>query len=283
LMWRVISLTFIFSFLLVEIQADQSIQNVHIALAGKNGMVISWLTEYPTEDSFVLYGLQRDDLFMKSNGNQTSYGSNAGWNHNVVLTNLIPNTRYFYSCGSSSIMSSQYEFVTISNDPFTGTIAAYGDMGIDNSENTMNQLINRTNNGDFDLFLHMGDISYANDHSQQYEETWNEWFTDMEPITSTIPYMVVPGNHESVCKAFGCFEETTNFTTYKQKFRMPGFESGTNSSMFYSFDFGFIHFIGISTESGYPGAPPLESDFPYIKEEDDEESYFQVNWLKEGE
>lgn len=56
--------------------------------------------------------------------------------------------------------------------------------------------------GDFDLYTHMGDISYADDHPVKYEETWNEWFASMEPIMATIPYMVAPGKYAAFMPFF---------------------------------------------------------------------------------
>ena len=159
------------------------------------------------------------------------------------------------------------------------TIAAYGDLGIDNSANTISQLINRTANNDFGLFVHMGDISYANDHPLRYEDTWNTWFSSMEPIMSTVPYMVAAGNHESWCRNPVCAVQTFNFTTYNEKFRMPGNESGSGTNLFYSFDYYNIHFVVIDTESDYPGAPFL---VPSPKQEMKEQYYLQENWLHEG-
>jgi len=257
-------------------QASSTVQNVHIALAGKSSMAICWLTKYST-DSLVYYGTDPSNLNLFSYGYSATYSAeDAGWNHNVVLQNLSEDTTYYYTCGAPKAMSPQYQFRTSPMNASAIHIAAYGDMGVDNSQNTISQLISRTNNNDFDIFLHMGDISYANDHHTEYEETWNQWFTSMEPITSIIPYMVAPGNHEAVCKAIGCFQQTSNFTTYEYKFLMPGRESGTNTNMFYSFDYGPVHFVAIDTESDYPGAPVLESTFPPTA---DETEYFQINWL----
>jgi len=58
--------------------------------------------------------------------------------------------------------------------------------------------------------------SYANDHPLQYENTWDKWFSLMEPAMSHKPYMVSVGNHESWCRnPFTCGHATRNFTTYK--------------------------------------------------------------------
>jgi len=261
--------------------AANVIQNVHIAHAGDNSrMAISWLTSQPTFTSMVFYGTSPSSLNMNATStSQTSYDNNAGWNHNVVLTNLKPGTTYYYVCGDPTwALSSTFQFTTLQSSFVSTTIAAYGDLGIDNSANTISQLINRTANNDFGLFVHMGDISYANDHPLRYEDTWNTWFSSMEPIMSTVPYMVAAGNHESWCRNPVCAVQTFNFTTYNEKFRMPGNESGSGTNLFYSFDYYNIHFVVIDTESDYPGAPFLD---PSPKQEMKEQYYLQENWLHE--
>jgi len=251
-------------------------ENVHIALGGNStSMTISWLTADPTFGGVVFYGTASNTYTMNATTTEeSSYDDGAGWNHNVVLTNLKPGTTYFYICGSPTYaLSQQFSFTTMQPSFVPTTIAAYGDLGIDHSENTINQLLNRTAANEFGLYVHMGDISYANDHPLRYEHTWNEWFSEMEPIMSKVPYMVAPGNHESWCRNPICAVQTKNFTTYKEKFRMPGNESGSGTNMFYSFDYYNIHFVAINTESDYPSAP--------IDLLVEDKYYLQENWLHE--
>jgi acid phosphatase type 7 len=263
-----------------------SVQNVRIALAGDvSRMAIVWITGEETLTSTVFYGTSTTSLNLQaSSDSQTSYSSTAGWNHKVILTGLAPATTYYYQAGDKvDGFSAIFSFTTRHTSFVPHTVVAYGDMGVDNSNGTMTQLIRGSEAGAYDLVIHMGDISYANDHSAQFEETWTTWLTEMQPVMANVPYMVAPGNHESVCKALHCALQTSNFTTYKQKFRMPGPESGTDTNMFYSFDYYNIHFVAISSESDYPGAPPIESaspDHPPSPPSNESSSYFQINWLR---
>ena|SRR3990167_7726408 len=282
----------VFALLIVlcNCQFKKTIQNVHIALAGDNSrMAVSWLTQDQTSTSAVYYGTASGVYtYTATSNSQTSYDSNAGWNHNVVLTGLLPNTQYFYICGDQTYaLSPQFNFTTYPNTFVETTIAVYGDLGIDNSANTISQLTTKATNDEFDLFVHLGDISYANDHPLQYERTWNTWFESMQSAMAHIPYMVSVGNHESWCRNPVCAVPTYNFTTYNQKFRMPGNESGSGTNMFYSFDYFNIHFVAVSTETDYPGQPPFDpSPEPTPKEEkfieQEQVSYLQENWLTQG-
>jgi hypothetical protein len=54
---------------------------------------------------------------------------------------------------------------------------------------------------------------------------------------------------------FACAEAHRNFTAYLHRFRMPFAESGAVNNMWHSFDYGLVHFVSISTETDFPGAP----------------------------
>ena len=259
-----------------------SVQNVRIALAGDlSRMAIVWITGEETATSTVLYGTNETSLtFQAFSDSQTSYSNTAGWNHKVILTGLAPATTYYYQAGDQEDgFSSVFSFTTRNSSFVPHTVVAYGDLGVQNANGTMTQLIRGSQAGAYDLVIHVGDISYADEHSDHFEETWTTWLTEMQPVMANIPYMVAPGNHDSACKALHCAAQTANFTTYKQKFRMPGPESGTDTNMFYSFDHYNIHFVAISSESDYPGAPPEESGLlgPPANQPS---SFFQIDWLR---
>jgi hypothetical protein len=91
-----------------------------------------------------------------------------------------------------------------------------------------------------------------------YEGSWDAWQDEMESITANTPYMSLPGNHECTCTEvtpFLCPSNQQNFTAYRHRFRMPSEESGGVENMWYSYDYGLVHFIQIDTETDYPDAP----------------------------
>lgn len=74
----------------------------------------------------------------------------------------------------------------------------------------------------------------------------------VEPIAATHPYMGVPGNHES---------DSDTFAQYRTRFynlNNAGRSSGSNSSLYYSFDDGLVHWVGIDTEMWSYGGTPAE-------------------------
>jgi hypothetical protein len=54
---------------------------------------------------------------------------------------------------------------------------------------------------------------------------------------------------------FECKNMHRNFTAYRNRFRMPFAESGAVNNMWHSFDYGLVHFVSISTETDFVGAP----------------------------
>jgi len=130
--------------------------------------------------------------------------------------------------------------------------AVIGDMGVARSQQTITPLSALAANFSMDMVLHVGDISYADGNQQQ----WDIFLRLVQPIAATIPYMVIPGNHEGADFAFG---------SYKNRFEMPSSSAASTrggrsrakrrsytdslGNMYYSFNYGPVHFIGISTET----------------------------------
>ena len=132
----------------------------------------------------------------------------------------------------------------------------------------------------FEFLWHPGDIAYADywlkeeiqgflpnttiaDGYRVYENILNDFYDEMTAITATRPYMVGPGNHEANCDNGGttdsvhnikynmsiCSPGQTNFTGFKNHFRMPSDVSGGTGNFWYSFDSGMAHFIQLDTET----------------------------------
>lgn len=129
------------------------------------------------------------------------------------------------------------------------------------------------------------------DMSVIYETNWDLWQQWMNNVTTVIPYMVLPGNHETTCAEFdaphhelsaylvhnetnsttaeselnyySCPASQRNFTAFQNRFRMPGEETNGVSNFWYSFDYGLAHFVSIDTETDFaysPNAPFVEDN-----------------------
>jgi len=205
----------------------------------------------------VKWGLLPIGFSNEAISSSSTYLPSAGYNYKAVMNNLKPETTYYYVVGSDEGgWSSVFSFKTqpAQNEPFT--IIMYGDQGVHNSGTTMDRVKDIVSAKQVDWIYHVGDISYADDYlGNIYNYVLDEWFGEMETVTSTVPYMVCPGNHEYSCEHLECLSYSKNFTAYNHRFRMPGNESGSNTNMFFSFDYSFVHFVSISTETDYPNCP----------------------------
>ncbi|GAA5966059.1 hypothetical protein JCM21900_004286 [Sporobolomyces salmonicolor] len=182
--------------------------------------------------------------------------------------------------------------------------------------NTIQSLLSQKDT--YDFMHHVGDIGYADyflkesvqglfgigtnetqpsrqEVATQYESLSEQFFDQMQPITAEKPWMVTPGNHEANCDNGGvtdksahitytsdyCLEGQTNFTFYREHYRMPS-DVGTQGleNFWYSYDYGMAHFVSLDTETDLgkdlPG--PIENatgnvngPFGYPNQ--------QINWL----
>eukprot|EP00298_Acanthocystis_sp_HF-20_P005693 c15773_g2_i1.p1 GENE.c15773_g2_i1~~c15773_g2_i1.p1 ORF type:complete len:498 (+),score=190.91 c15773_g2_i1:43-1494(+) len=278
---------FFITFLISSCFAGTVPEQVHIALAGPYGMSISWFTQDSTVSSTIKYGLTSFNLSSIATGSSSQYLEGFGFHHTGVIDNLKPLTKYFYSVGDDAGgYSSVFSFVSTPDSntaPFS--IAIFGDMGyLDSIQRpkkfpvpgiasnwtalaTRQLLESLKNDGKIDLILHCGDIGYPDDAFADYivgfhyEEIYNDYMNWLQNLTSTIPYMTAPGNHESECHSGACFLESkyrdhlNNFTAYNTRWKMPSASSGGVESMWYSFDYGPAHFVVLDTETDYDGAP----------------------------
>jgi hypothetical protein len=132
----------------------------------------------------------------------------------------------------------------------------------------------------FEFLWHPGDIAYADywlkeeiqgflpnttlaDGAKVYESILNDYYDELTGVSAVKPYMVGPGNHEANCDNGGttdtrynvtytgsiCMPGQTNFTGYRNHFRMPSTESGGTGNFWYSFNHGMTHFIQLDTET----------------------------------
>lgn len=256
----------------------------HIRLALRpTGMTVSWTTEghlgdndTPTPE--VSYGTSPNDLSSTSSiGFTTAYHPLSPLRrffHNVYIDGLMPSTSYYYRIKATKKCvraSGVRKFTTAPNVGINVqlpiNISIVGDLGLNNLFNnykaektieSMKQYIDRSH-----LFMHIGDISYADLYGMVvnfdwYEDTWNRFQGKIEEISSRVPYQVIPGNHEATCFQISdavCPQFLRNFTAYQNRFHMSGELSDGYKNMWYSFDYGPVHVIMLNTETDFPNAP----------------------------
>lgn len=114
--------------------------------------------------------------------------------HQVTLSNLAPEKRYIYHCGSTLGWSPQFWFRTPpTHAHWPPTLAIYGDLGNENAQ-SLPRLQQDTQRGMYDAILHVGDFAY--DMHSENAAVGDEFMRQVEAIAAYVPYMVCAGNHE---------------------------------------------------------------------------------------
>mmetsp|Transcript_10733 Transcript_10733/g.19436 ORF Transcript_10733/g.19436 Transcript_10733/m.19436 type:complete len:453 (+) Transcript_10733:45-1403(+) len=289
---------------------------VHLSLGGavdssgvSTGMYVMWKTD-GQPSSTVRYGTSEDDLSEQAQGSSKSYLDGHGFHHTALMENLSCDLeKIFYQVGDeadgwSEVFSFKRAPCASSGTAFS--ISVFGDMGYLDSDlrppkiphgddpyhglnkvwsatYSRNMLESLKNSGDIDWVFHVGDIGYVDDSFASaplkftYEEVYDGYMDWLQNLTSTMPYMVAPGNHESECHSPACIAQELkygrhlrNFTAFNERWTMPSEESGgsRDTNMWYSFNYGSVHFVSINTETDWDGAEEQgtgDSHIPWLK------------------
>eukprot|EP01080_Neovahlkampfia_damariscottae_P001243 gene1243-11332_t len=237
-------------FVLIGVISAEIPSSVHIAFTGKpTEMSVMWITLNEKANYTVQYGLKSKTYIHKQGGTFHKYSSSNDYSaivHEAILKNLPLKSKIYYRVGKGDEWTEEFSFETMFKGEYGFKFLTFGDWDTnENSYETLNNLLEKRGH---QFIIHQGDLPYA-----WTEQKWDQWGRMVEPITANFPYMVSPGNHES----------GNNFTSYKNRFsKSTGVNSKSNSNLFYSWNYSWVHFISLSTEHSF--------------EKDSE----QINWLK---
>lgn len=217
----------------------------YLQKATSNSIVIKWRTNTATS-SRVIYGT--DPL---AQTNTVSLNNNTT-DHEVELTGLLPDTKYYYSIGNASnLIATGTDQFFYTHTPI-GVEREYnfwvlGDCGTaTNDQRNVRDAFLQYNNGKrIDGILLLGDNAYDFGTDGQYQDAiFNNMYEDI--IINTVMWPT-PGNHDYYSGA----DAATQSGPYYDIFTLPkngelgGFPSGTEA--YYSFNIGNIHFISLDS------------------------------------
>ncbi|KAK2966708.1 hypothetical protein RJ640_007995, partial [Escallonia rubra] len=244
-----------------------------------NEMTVTWTSGYGINEAepFVEWGQEGGEKKRSPAGTLTFDRSSmcgapartVGWRdpgfiHTSFLKELWPNSMYSYKLGhklsnGTCIWSQVYNF---KSSPYPGQnslqrVVIFGDMGKDEADgsneynnfqhgslNTTREIVRDLKN--IDIVFHIGDICYANGYLSQ----WDQFTSQIEPIATTVPYMIASGNHERDWPGTGSFYGNLDSggecgVLAQSMFYVP---AENRAKFWYSTDYGMFRFCIADTE-----------------------------------
>jgi hypothetical protein len=168
-------------------------------------------------------------------------------NHVVTLTELSPDTLYYYRVGSDTgteVLLGDIEWFRTLKASGPVSFLVYGDSGQATTAQGQIAEVLRETGGD--LVLHAGDIVYATFNDGTVD---TRMFNYYQPHMKNTPYFLAIGNHDLGC----CSGEVSDYnptnwpanaTNFQNAFYLPT-NSMTGTEHFYSFDHGDVHFVAL--------------------------------------
>ncbi|KAJ0963491.1 hypothetical protein J5N97_028613 [Dioscorea zingiberensis] len=251
-----------------------------------NEMTVTWTSRYNIDEAipFVEWYAQGTPIHSPAGTLTISRSSmcgaparTVGWRdpgyiHTSFLKDLWPNLNYTYSLGhklsnGSYVWSRSYSF-RASPYPWQESlqrVVIFGDMGkaeADGSNeynnfqpgslNTTEQLVKDLKN--IDIVLHIGDLCYANGYLSQ----WDQFTAQIEPIASTVPYMVGSETGPGQDHFMGIIKDSGGECGIlaETMFYVP---AENRAKFWYKTDYGMSHFCVADTDHDWrPGTEQYE-------------------------
>lgn len=246
-------ITFI-SVLSFSVAAQTIIRGPYLQNLTQQSINILWRTSEPVVGK-VWVGTSPDNLnlYFESERNDI--------NHQVTISGLIPDTKYYYSIADEnnhpSPVPNQYFKTAPASTEKPVKIWVTGDFG-SKSKNQIevresferSEHIDKTN-----LWLWLGDNAYPSGKDSEFQEKVFSKDYGYDSIMRFLPFFAVPGNHDyrSVkIKSMpdnhtGPYYDIIDVPTKGQAGGAP-----SNTEIYYSFDYGDIHFVALNSEAYKP-------------------------------
>jgi hypothetical protein len=221
------------------------VRGPYLQKATTNSMIIKWRTDVAC-DSKIMYGSSTGSL------SNTEINPAFTTEHEVLINNLSPYTKYYYNVGTYSSLllpaASDLSFVTL---PVTGTIQPYrfwviGDAGTGSNDQraVRDAFMTYNNNEHINGWIWLGDNAYEGGKDNEYQD--NVFTNEYENIMKNTVTWPSPGNHD-----YNNHIPFSPAPAYYNIFSLPtngeagGVPSGTEK--YYSYNIGNIHFISLDS------------------------------------
>jgi acid phosphatase type 7 len=220
----------------------QLMRGPYLQLGTPTSVVVRWRTDVNT-DSRVRYGTDVNNL------NRNVIDTIQTQEHEVAVSGLEPNTKYYYSIGGNTQtfgIGPGFFFVTSPTQAKPTRLWVLGDAGTQSfgQEAVRDAYYALTGTRHTDLWLMLGDNAYGSGTDFQYQRAVFEMYSDM--LRTSVVWPTI-GNHDTY------WLDPNGAYPYLNIFSLPtagqagGTPSGTEK--YYSFNYGNIHFVVLDSMS----------------------------------
>ncbi len=248
-------LPFLLSLLFVaDIVAAQA-RSPYLQSAAPTEITVVWRTDSPGQGR-VCYGTSSSSL------GSMAMGAASVTQHEVRLTGLSPDTRYYYAATTGGCPREADPGDTFLTPPTPGTTRPFrmwvvGDSGTGDRRQAevRDAMLGFVGSARPDLFIHVGDMAYSDGTDQEFTRNFYDVYADL--LRNMICWPAL-GNHEGHSSM-----SATESGPYYEGFVLPrdgrsgGLSSGTEA--YYSFDHANVHFVVLDSHqsSRSPTGPML--------------------------
>jgi predicted MPP superfamily phosphohydrolase len=232
-----------------QAMSQQVSRGPYLQVLTPESIQICWSTDIPC-NSKVIFGnslggqnLSVSDTVLKTD-------------HFINLNGLSSATFYYYSIGTiTNVLAGNTDSYRFKTAPANGTVSPYriwalGDFGKANQgqRDVLSSFLNYTNGEHTDFMIFLGDNAYSDGTQQEYQD---KCFNIYDSIMPFLPVFSTPGNHDY--NSVNRFDPPAQHSgPYYDIFNNPmNAEAGgvaSNTELYYSYDFGNIHFISLNSE-----------------------------------
>ncbi|SDH21747.1 Por secretion system C-terminal sorting domain-containing protein [Dyadobacter soli] len=238
-------LTF-FSFIAAHAQGTL-LRGPYLQVATPTSIIIRWRTDQPS-NSMVKVGSSSQSL------DKTFTDNAATTEHEVKVTGLQAETRYYYSIGSQTavLQTGDHNFfqtAAVAGKPGKYRFGLLGDCGTNSviQDDVRARLMEYLGGNYMNAWLLLGDNAYSFGRDAEYQSNFFNRYKDN--LLKQYPLFPSPGNHDY--DNDNPARQDDHKIPYYDVFTMPtqgeagGEPSGTES--FYSFDYGNVHFLSLDS------------------------------------
>lgn len=236
---------------------DSIVRGAYLQMLTDNSVVIRWRT-FVSENSRVRFG----ETMQYGKVKEDTANVNE---HTVLLSGLLPNTKYFYTIGSTSNDKQGDEENYFITAPKTGTIQpvriwSIGDFGNGSlaQREVRDSYLRYSKNHPADLWIWLGDNAYSYGYDAQFTY---KVFNLYKSIFKYLPLFPSIGNHDYAKKGYlDSASLGTNFPYFKIFDCPENGECGgvpSKTEKYYSYNYSNIHFIVLDS---YGARSDKESD-----------------------